>query len=72
MSTRIYVVKHIDTGEQFLVEAGNPASAVRHIARQTFEVAVVKTVEMAKLIKSGVEPQKAGENAAEESAETDE
>lgn len=66
MQERIYVVEErIDDGSKWLVQASSQAQALRHICEGLYEVRVVKTVEMAELIKNGVQIESATEKAAE-------
>lgn len=44
-----------------LVEASTPAQALRHVSRETFTVDLPSSLEVAKLVASGITPEVAGE-----------
>lgn len=52
MKTRVYLVTTKD-GAVRLVEAGNHAQALRHVAKDTFNVSVATTVQVGKLVHGG-------------------
>jgi len=54
MSHRIYVVHDNATQKARLIEAGNPAQAVRHVAAEQFMVRVASPYDVAQLVSSGV------------------
>lgn len=59
MTTRIYLIES-KTGEKKLVEANNSSEAIRHIAKGMFTSKVPTTLEVAAIMRSGGEVEKAG------------
>lgn len=53
MQQRIYVVTHKSTGAARLVEAQSPASAIRHVATDLFEVKPASASAVARLMGAG-------------------
>lgn len=53
MTTRLYIVTHRATGARHLVEATNPAQALRHVATETYGVAPAKPMDVAELLRAG-------------------
>lgn len=64
MATRIYIVTGPTDLDRRLVRAPSPATALRHAARQTFEVGVASQEELVQLLLAGVPVEEPG--AAEE------
>jgi hypothetical protein len=58
-ATRLYRVRGLQSVA--LVEATNPSQAIRHVAKGTFTVDVPTSIEVARIVASGVVPEKAGE-----------
>ena len=56
---RIYVITH--EGREYLVDAGSPAAAMRHVARRTMGVAVAKQSDLVRLLTAGVKVESAGD-----------
>ena len=52
-ATRPYQVTHRETGVSRFVEAGNPAQALRHVAKDVFEVRVPSALELARHAAAG-------------------
>lgn len=52
---RIYAIKANDTGKSRLVFAGNPAQALRHVAKDSFTISIPTTAEAIALSKAGAE-----------------
>ncbi len=63
--TRLYTVKNGDKAR--LVEAANPAQAVRHVAADTFTCSVTGALEAVQLRDQGVAVEKAGKTEEQES-----
>lgn len=59
-STRIYSVTDNATKKARLVDAGNPAQAVRHVAVKAYSVSVATPKEVAALVANGVAVERAG------------
>lgn len=59
--SRIYVVKH--NNAQRLVRAGNPAQAIRHVAKKEISAEVASQDQLVELAGKGVTVEDAGENA---------
>lgn len=59
-TTRIYFVSNAVSGDQYLVRAASPASAIRHVARATFGVAVAAQETIVELLTAGVTVEDAG------------
>jgi hypothetical protein len=60
MQTRIYAVAN-GAGPTRLVEATSTAQALRHVAEQTFTVAIAKPKDVAALMAQGVALETAGD-----------
>lgn len=59
-ATRTYLVKPQD-GQPRLVEATNPAQALRHVAKDAFTVKVAGGLDVAKAMEAGAKLEQAGE-----------
>lgn len=59
--TRLYEVNDTKAATTRLIEATNPAQAMRHIAASRFTVEVPNTLRVAELMQAGVKVEKAGE-----------
>ena len=65
MSTRIYVVAHMETGAKRLVRASNAAQAARHVIRTSHCVTVATQDELVALVTGGVPVESCGTDAEE-------
>lgn len=59
METRIYVVRN-SSGAARVVQAPNPAQALRHVTKQEFTVRAATAVEVANLMSAGAKLELAG------------
>lgn len=59
MDTRIYVVRN-SAGAARLVQAPNPAQALRHVTKQEFTVRAATAIEVANLMSAGAKLELAG------------
>lgn len=66
MTTRIYRVADGDTVR--LIEAANPAQAIRHCATQRYHIAPARAHDVAYLMGRGVKVETAGVDAGEKDA----
>lgn len=59
-ATRPYIVTDKATGKQRIVQAGTSAQALRHVAADTYTVAIAKANDVIALMASGVKAEVAG------------
>lgn len=53
--SRLYVVSDSESGNERLVDAGNPAQAIRHVALGRFAAKPADARTVARLVKAGIE-----------------
>jgi len=58
--TRLYIVTGSGAPAPRLVEATSPAQALRHVARDVFRVAIAGSLDVARLMREGVDVEQAG------------
>lgn len=65
MSKRIYLIGHKASGTSRLVVAGSQAQGLGHVARNEYTVCVATPMQVAELVKAGVEVEDASAEPAE-------
>jgi len=69
---RIYIVNDKTNDTTRLVEAPNPAQALRHVTLKQFDVSAASAIEVAKLMSTGVKLETIADNQRELELETTE